>query len=146
MDCKYANNAVLQLIQWKRIASREWNVSGLKNFIHKTLPFLAKVVLQDGVYWIHDYPNHPVSRLLLFVTATRSARAGRGPHPYVQFATSCREWAKQQQERLPENQLQQLHAATRDTVHILSNQVASLDQKVFWRQFWRMKRDGNNQK
>ena len=25
-----------QLIQWKRIASREWNVSGLKNFIHKT--------------------------------------------------------------------------------------------------------------
>ena len=38
-----------------------------KNFLYGVLPFLAKVVIQDGIYWVHDYPTHEISRLLLEV-------------------------------------------------------------------------------
>jgi Centromere DNA-binding protein complex CBF3 subunit, domain 2 len=118
--------------RWKEQQESEWGdkSEAAENFIKKTLPFLAKVVLQDGVYWIHDFPDHPVSRLLTFITANRNIRAGRRPHPYVQFGNRCREWAQQQQEHLPEDQLQQLHSATRNTVHVLANQVATLDGKL----------------
>jgi len=34
------------------------------NFLFQLLPFLARVVVQDGIYWIHDFPNHYVSVLL----------------------------------------------------------------------------------
>ena len=34
------------------------------NFLFGVLPFLAKVVVQDGIYWLRDYPSHEVSRLL----------------------------------------------------------------------------------
>ena len=36
-----------------------------RNFLYGVLPFLAKVVVQDGIYWIKDYPSHEISRLLL---------------------------------------------------------------------------------
>ena len=35
------------------------------NFLFLTLPFLAKVAAQDGIYLIQDFPHHPVSRILL---------------------------------------------------------------------------------
>ncbi len=34
------------------------------NFLFQLLPCLARVVVQDGIYWIHDFPNHHVSVLL----------------------------------------------------------------------------------
>ena len=34
-------------------------------FLFELLPYLAKVVVQDGIYWIKHYPNHEVSRLIL---------------------------------------------------------------------------------
>jgi hypothetical protein len=36
------------------------------NLISMTLPFFAKVVLQDGVYWMEMFPNHPAVKLLLW--------------------------------------------------------------------------------
>jgi hypothetical protein len=35
-----------------------------RNFVYKLLPFLAQVVVQDGVFWIRQWPDHPVSNLL----------------------------------------------------------------------------------
>jgi hypothetical protein len=34
-------------------------------FVDKLLPFLARVVLQDGIYWVSEFTNHSVSQLLL---------------------------------------------------------------------------------
>ena len=31
------------------------------NFLYKTLPFLATVALQDGIYWVDELPDHEVS-------------------------------------------------------------------------------------
>lgn len=35
-----------------------------RNFLNKMLPWLAEVVIQDGVYWIDRYPEHFISILL----------------------------------------------------------------------------------
>jgi Centromere DNA-binding protein complex CBF3 subunit, domain 2 len=36
-----------------------------KSFLYDVLPYLAMVVVQDGIHWVHDYPEHEASRLLL---------------------------------------------------------------------------------
>ena len=38
-----------------------------ENFLFQLLPFLAQVVAQDGIYWVRDFPNHQISRMLLQV-------------------------------------------------------------------------------
>jgi len=35
------------------------------NFLYHMLPFMAKVVLQDGIYWVEEFPNHEVSLHLI---------------------------------------------------------------------------------
>jgi hypothetical protein len=35
------------------------------NFLNKTLPFLAEVIIQDGVFWTRDFPHHEISTILL---------------------------------------------------------------------------------
>ena len=57
------------------------------NFLLVTLPFLAKVLIQDGIYWIENYPTHTVSRHLLHVL----------PTDYPQWAATQRQWVRQQQ-------------------------------------------------
>jgi hypothetical protein len=57
-----------------------------QNFLFETLPFLAKVVIQDGCYWIKQFPQHEASMLLLSVM----------PASYPQFAKTSREWVENQ--------------------------------------------------
>jgi hypothetical protein len=38
-----------------------------RNFLYGVLPFFANVVAQDGIYWVKDYPNHEISKLILEV-------------------------------------------------------------------------------
>jgi len=32
-----------------------------RNFLYEVLPFLARVAVQDGIYFLRDYPNHEIS-------------------------------------------------------------------------------------
>jgi Centromere DNA-binding protein complex CBF3 subunit, domain 2 len=36
-----------------------------KNFLYETLPYLAVTAVQDGIYWIVDFPTHEASLFLL---------------------------------------------------------------------------------
>lgn len=66
-------------------ASRNGDKSeAARNFLFDTLPFLAKVVIQDGCFWINKFPRHEASLLLLQVM----------PPSYPQWARSKREWVK----------------------------------------------------
>jgi hypothetical protein len=38
--------------------------SAARNFLWRVLPMFCLVVLQDGIYWIHDMPNHPISMFI----------------------------------------------------------------------------------
>lgn len=35
-----------------------------KNFLELTLPYYVEVLVQDGIYLVRDFPNHPISLFL----------------------------------------------------------------------------------
>jgi hypothetical protein len=46
-------------------SSREGDKSTCcSKFLNEILPFFVVVLVQDGIYLIRDFPNHPVSQLL----------------------------------------------------------------------------------
>ena len=56
-----------QLEEWKE---QQKSVQGdnrecARHFVNEVLPLLAKVVIQDGIYWIKEYPDSLPSRLLI---------------------------------------------------------------------------------
>jgi hypothetical protein len=84
-DNPNANDSDLAALIWpaynRWVAQHNSTVGALKwkcgtNFLEKTLPFLAKVLVQDGIYWIKAYPQHEVSRLLLSVFGERYVEWG----------------------------------------------------------------------
>ena len=42
-------------------------------FLYKTLPFLVEVLLQGGIYFTTEFPNHPMSQYIV-VSFFRSSR------------------------------------------------------------------------
>ena len=63
------------------------------NFLYHTLPFLAVVVIQNGIYWVRDYPTHEFARLRLHAMPPWYARwAAAAPRQCDQMRTrSARE-------------------------------------------------------
>jgi len=61
------------------------------DFLYNTLPFLARVVIQDGIYWVNDKDmiSHEYVQLL----------RARMPARYEQWAREQREWVRQLQEQ-----------------------------------------------
>jgi hypothetical protein len=56
-----------QISKWRQQHSSEEGdpSEAARNFLYEVLPMLARVVMQDGPYWIRDYPNHELTRLLV---------------------------------------------------------------------------------
>jgi hypothetical protein len=53
---------------WKEKVNDDYmsdNGMAARNFVNHLLPFLATIILQDGVYFTVSYPDHPYSTLLL---------------------------------------------------------------------------------
>ena len=90
-----------------------------ENFLDYTLPYLSKVLLQDGIYWIQKFPNHTVTRHLLHVL----------PADYPQWASLKRNWVRQQEEHLNPASLEVMNNAARNAFVTLSHRVESLDQR-----------------
>ena len=89
------------------------------NFLHETLPFLAKVVIQDGIYWIHDFPNHTASRHLLHVM----------PADYPQFARNARAWAHQQHLGLGAHQMTAMQTQTQQAFHTVNHRFSTFENQ-----------------
>jgi hypothetical protein len=47
------------------LADKNGGESGARNFLLGVVPFFCRVLFQDGIYWIRDYPDHEISRFLL---------------------------------------------------------------------------------
>jgi hypothetical protein len=52
--------------QWHDARRGDHSAAG-RNFLWGTLPYLALVAFQDGIYWINDFPQHEASRMLLHI-------------------------------------------------------------------------------
>ena len=56
-----------------------------QNLLFETLPSLAEVVIQDGMYWVHDFPNHEATCQLLNIL----------PPDYAEYAHLGWQYVKQ---------------------------------------------------
>lgn len=97
--------------------------SGLKwecgtNFLHKLLPFLARVLVQDGVYWVAMYPLHEVSQLLIAVFGER----------YLEWADRQREAVRNVEEDAKNKQIQALDAGAQAAFSSIKNDVVQIPQ------------------
>lgn len=61
---------------------------------------MAKIIVQDGIYWVRDYPYHPASQMLM------ASLPG-----YERFAIRARHELDQHQQQLQGSQIDQLTAA-----------------------------------
>jgi hypothetical protein len=77
------------------------------NFLEETLPYLAEVVVQNGIFWIHDYPNHPISRLLLHALTNN----------YAHIAAKKRQWVKDEIMRHSQSAARNLSHATQQVMN-----------------------------
>ena len=85
-----------------------------ENFLLVLLPHVAKVITQDGIFWVTYFPQHHVSQLLLKVFG----------NSYVTWAANKREWVKQSEEDLRSNQVEALNAGTQAALAGVHNQAA----------------------
>ena len=88
------------------------NSKAAKNFLGDTLVYLSLIIFQDGIFWIHHFPHHEASRLLLQVMPTW----------YPQWAA----WARQQCEIMETqrdgNEISALNSAAQSAFNSMSRQ------------------------
>jgi hypothetical protein len=90
-----------------------------EDFLYKTLPFLALCVIQDGIYWLKDFPRHDVSITL------------RSLFPdYERWAAEARAKAVEKQEMVEQSQVKVLGGAAQSAFHSIGGRIGSLEQTV----------------
>jgi hypothetical protein len=53
-----------RIILWRQEMHAGFGDKHAYNFLYELLPFLAGVAVQDGIYWLRDFPTHEVSTYL----------------------------------------------------------------------------------
>ena len=91
-----------------------------KNFLYQTIPFLARVVLQDGPYWIKHYPNHPYTSTLL---------SRMQPH-YINWSRRAIQEAQELQDRRDIDNIQNLNAGARHAFEVQARSVDRLSNVI----------------
>ena len=93
-----------------------------KNFVNSLLPFLAEIVLQDGIYFTADFPDHPYSKILL----QKMSADG-----YDQWASETREAILEREAIIQESTSEdrKYEAMLRTTEHTV-RRVIDLEQRI----------------
>jgi Centromere DNA-binding protein complex CBF3 subunit, domain 2 len=106
-------------------SSLKWKCGA--NFLHDLLPFLSRVLVQDGVYWVEKFPLHEVSRLLISSFGDR----------YLEWADKQRKTVSNIEENAKKDEIKALEAGSQaafsslkgDNVHIVQA-IGTLTAKV----------------
>ena len=80
--------------------------------VNELLPFLLQVAVQDGIYWLVDFPNHPCTNIL--------KQSLRDPMPYERWALIARRECEALRTSQPESQ----YEALSDAVVLSNNRFA----------------------
>jgi hypothetical protein len=83
------------------------------NFLKKLLPFLARVLVQDGVFWVEMDPQHEVSRLLISVFGER----------YIEWADKQRKAVREIEKNTTNKQIQALDAGAQAALSSVNSNV-----------------------
>jgi len=116
------NEIIIRLLprypQWLEEVNDEEEGDGSRaaqQFVRELLPFLMKVLVQDGIFWIHEFPTHPISLLLV----------QKLPDDYPTKAREARRWCRQKQGEKDAAQ----HASRNFQQHVAGSLIA-LNQKI----------------
>ncbi len=62
----YCNKLLPNLRTWRQHANSRGGDKSVccDKFLNHILPYFIEVLVQDGVYFVRDFPNHPMSQLL----------------------------------------------------------------------------------
>ena len=101
--------------QVKSLPSK-WEASS-RNFFYGTLPFLTKCIVQDGIHWVTELPDHEVSRLLFSVF---------GPQNYLDWARSKLEEVARSTESIQGTQVAALNAGAQAALASVKDDVATI--------------------
>ena len=106
------------IIRWRQEHAHGFgdHSEAANNFLNEVLPFLATVIVQDGIYWIHQFPNHEASRLLKNVL----------PPSYERWAATARQQAESRHAMLNETHVQSLNLAAQQAFHHITNELKDL--------------------
>ena len=84
-------------------------------FLNDLLPWLVEVIVQDGCYFIKDFPDHVISKLLRMNIPA-----------YDRFALISRRWVREKQDSRQLDQITALNGASRASYEALQRQVDKL--------------------
>lgn len=113
-----------KLEQWKAEQRDENgdNRECAEHFVNVVLPFLAMVVIQDGIYWIHDYPQSLPSRLLQ--ERMRAVFPG-----YIRWAHEARQEIIRQAQSVGQVQVETLNATAQRAFNMMVSKMEVLQEK-----------------
>jgi hypothetical protein len=96
--------------------------SSARNFVNHVLPHAAQVIIQDGIYLISSYPDHPYSKILL----NKLHNAG-----YIQWATEMRAMIDNRESIIHQNIVEdrRYDAMLRTTEHT-AHKVLSVEHRI----------------
>ena len=114
-----------QLEEWKE---QQKSVQGdnrecARHFVNEVLPLLAKVVIQDGIYWIKEYPDSLPSRLL--IDRMKTVFPG-----YATWARNARNEIKQRSISVGEVQVDTLNGTAQRAFNMMVSKVEIVQNKV----------------
>lgn len=89
------------------------------DFLYQTIPFLVRVALQDGVYWVKTFPNHPASLLLKHAIPN-----------YEVFATGARRALEDREAAAQVAEMDALNAASRAGFDNCSKRIDSASERL----------------
>jgi hypothetical protein len=84
-----------------------------ENFLLTILPHLAKVITQNGIYWLAHFPEHHVSRLLLKIFG----------ESYVNWATEKRQWVQDHEGGVQDRQIENLNSGAQAALASVQNRL-----------------------
>ena len=110
---------------WRQHVNETWGYDkgmSAKNFVNTLLPFLAEIVVQDGIYFTTMYPQHPYSKMLLQKLQ---------PLGYEQWSTDMRASIENREVTIQENENEdrRYEAMLRTTEHTV-RKVSNLEQRI----------------
>jgi hypothetical protein len=114
-----------QIQRWKEEQAdraRGDNRECARHFVNVVLPLLAMVVIQDGIYWVTDYPNNLPSRLLLEKMQTIFPG-------YARWAQQARREIDQQARAVGQVQVDTLNAVAQRAFNMMVGKIDSLQQQ-----------------
>jgi hypothetical protein len=90
------------------------------NFLYELLPWLAAIVIQDGIFWIVDFPGHEVSRLLLHAM----------PPWYPRWAASARRECRAMTANQQQDKINAMNEGSRAAFALLMEEVKHMRRDV----------------